>query len=281
MARVGITGAGGLIGTALRRALEDGGDQVVALPRRPEPAQLEGLDAVVHLAGEPVADKGWSDEQKRRIRDSRVEGTRHLVDALGQLQGRPRVLVSGSAIGYYGDRGDELLDEGSTAGGDFLAEVCVAWEEEARRAEALGMRVVCTRTGIVLARQGGALPKLALPFRFFAGGPLGNGRQWMSWIHVEDEVGLIRHALENEAVRGPVNLAAPSPVRNAVMAREVGRALGRPSLVPTPRFALQLVLGQRVEVLLASQRVQPTVAQATGYQFRYPELAPALRDLLG
>ena len=275
-----MTGAGGLIGSALRAALEADGDGVVPLPRRPSSAQLEGLDAVVHLAGEPVADKRWSEAQKREIRESRMMGTRALVEALGELDTKPRVLVSGSAIGYYGDRGDELLDEGSAPGDDFLANVCKDWEAEGQRAEALGMRVVRVRTGIVLAREGGALPKLALPFRLFAGGPLGSGRQWMSWIHLDDEVGLIRHALKNEGVRGAVNLVSPNPVPNAAMAREIGRALGRPSLVPTPRFALKLALGERVEVLVASQRVVPRAAQETGYQFRYPELAPALRDLL-
>lgn len=278
--RVGITGSTGLIGSALRRALEAAGDQVVGLARRPGPEVLDGLDAVVHLAGEPVAERRWSDVQKRRIRESRVLGTRALVDALGQLGTKPRVLIGGSAIGYYGDRGDEMLGEGSAPGDDFLAGVCVDWEAEARRAEGLGIRVVNARTGIVLARQGGALPKLAMPFRFFAGGPLGDGRQWMSWIHVDDEVGLIRHAIAREAVRGPMNLVAPDPVRNALMARGIGRAMRRPSLVPTPRFALRLALGERVEVLLASQRVAPRVAKATGYSFRYPELAPALRDLL-
>jgi uncharacterized protein len=279
--RVGITGSTGLIGTALRRALSSAGDETISLPRRPAASDLEGLDAVVHLAGEPVADKRWTAEQKQRIRESRVEGTRRLVEGLRAGARRPSVLVSGSAIGYYGDRGDEPLEEGSSNGDDFLAEVCAAWESEAQRAEELGVRVVRIRTGIVLAREGGALPKLALPFRLFAGGPLGSGQHWMSWIHIDDQVGLIRHALANTDVRGPINLTAPNPVRNRTMARAIGRTLGRPWIAPAPRFALQLVLGERVDVLLASQRVLPKVAQATGYSFRYPELEPALRDLLG
>lgn len=278
--RVGITGSSGLIGTALRRALAGAGDEAVALPRRPGPTDLAGLNAVVHLAGEPVAEKRWTAEQKRRIRESRVEGTRALVDGLRALDLRPSVLVSGSAIGYYGDRGDEPLDETSRPGTDFLAEVCSAWEAEARRAEELGVRVVPIRTGLVLAREGGALPKLVMPFRFFAGGPLGGGEQWMSWIHLDDQVGLIRHALVNDSLRGPMNLTAPNPVRNRTMARAIGRVLGRPWIAPAPRFALQLVLGERVEVLLASQRVLPKVAEADGYSFRFAELDPALRDLL-
>jgi hypothetical protein len=277
---VGITGSTGLIGTALRRALAAAGDEAVALPRHPARSDLDALDAVVHLAGEPIADKRWSAEQKRRIRESRVEGTHRLVEAMRAGERRPAVLVSASGIGYYGDRGDETLDETSSNGADFLADLCAAWEAEAQRAEGLGVRVVSIRTGVVLAREGGALPKLVMPFRFFAGGPLGSGQQWMSWIHLDDAVGLIRHALTNDAVQGPINLTAPEPVRNRTMARAIGRTLGLPWIVPAPRFALQLVLGERVEVLLASQRVLPKVARATGYSFRYSELEPALRHLL-
>jgi uncharacterized protein (TIGR01777 family) len=301
--RVAITGATGLIGRTLGGRLLSRGDQIVALARdsararsalpdarafawdalsgAPPVEALAGVEAVVHLAGEPIADRAWSAEQKRRIRDSRIDGTRRLVETIGQANPRPRVLISASAIGYYGDRGDEPLDEQSGRGNDFLADLCADWEAEARRAEALGVRVVIPRTGIVLAREGGALPKLALPFRFFVGGPLGTGRQWMSWIHLADEVGLIVHALDHEEVAGPINLVAPNPVPNAAMAREIGRVLGRPSLMPAPTFALKLALGERTDVLLASQRVAPAVAQRTGYAFRFPELAPALRDLLG
>jgi uncharacterized protein (TIGR01777 family) len=300
--KVTITGATGLIGRALAARLIARGDQVVALGRDvgrvaarlpgaralawevgagPPPAEaLEGSDAVVHLAGEPVADHRWSDAQKRRIRDSRVLGTRSLVAGLAAAGARPRALVSGSAIGYYGDRGDEPLDEQSSPGRDFLAGVVSAWEAEASAAERLGMRVVLARSGIVLAREGGALPRLALPFRLFAGGRLGDGRQWMSWIHLEDEVGLLLHALDRDALSGPVNLVAPAAARNAEMARAIGRALGRPALVPAPTLALRLALGERVEVLLASQRVRPAAAEAAGYSFRFAALQPALNDLL-
>jgi uncharacterized protein (TIGR01777 family) len=300
--RVAITGATGLIGAALAERLLARGDEVVALGRdagrvaarlpraralgwdpvagQPPAEAVDGADAVVHLAGEPVADRRWSESQKRRIRESRVLGTRNLVEGLRAASARPSVLVSGSAIGYYGDRGDELLDEQSGPGGDFLAGVVRDWEAEARAAESLGLRVVLARTGIVLAGESGALPKMALPFQLFAGGPLGHGRQWMSWIHRDDEVGLLVHAIDTEPLRGPVNLVAPAPVRNAQMARALGRALGRPSLLPAPALALRLALGERVAVLLASLRVQPRAAEASGYAFRFPELQPALNDLL-
>ena len=290
--RVAVSGASGLLGRALTAALRRRGDEVVVLGRRsadlawdpnlgppPGPA-VEGLDAFVHLAGEPVAARRWSAEQKRRIRDSRVLGTRHAVEGLRAAgRARPATFICASAIGYYGDRGDELLDERSPPGDDFLASVCVDWEAEARRSEELGVRVVNLRTGVVLARQGGALPLLARPFRFFVGGPLGDGRHWVAWIHLDDEVGLMLHALDSTAVRGPINLVAPSPVRNRVFAHALGRVLARPALFPAPRLALSLVLGQRVEVVLASQRARPSVAEATGYRFRFAELETALRDL--
>jgi uncharacterized protein (TIGR01777 family) len=281
--RVAVTGASGLIGRALVAALRARGDTAVEVGRRgpvawdpeggPPPAEVVAVDAIVHLAGEPIAEKSWSDDQKRRIRDSRVVGTRNLVDAINRAELRPSVLVCASGIGYYGDdRGDELLDESATAGDDFLARLCVEWEAEAARAQA---RVVQLRTGIVLAREGGALPPMALPFRLFVGGPLGDGRQWMSWIHIQDHVGLILRAIDDSAIEGPVNAVAPNPVRNAVMARLLGRVLGRPALFPAPSFALRLVLGERAALLLGSLRVRSRVAEG----FRFPELEPALRDL--
>ena len=282
--RVAVTGASGLVGRAVVAALRARGDAVVEVGRRgpvawdpesgPPPPEVTGAEAVVHLAGEPIAAKQWSAAQKRRIRDSRVIGTRNLVEGINRAGTRARVLVSASGIGYYGDdRGDELLDESSSAGDDFLARLCVEWEAEAQRAET---RVVPVRTGIVLAREGGALPPRALPFRLFVGGPLGGGRQWMSWIHLDDHVGLILRAIDDDGVRGPINAVAPSPVRNAQMARALGRVLGRPALLPVPRLALTLLLGERAPLLLGSLRVK----SAVGGTFRVPELEPALRDLL-
>lgn len=282
--RVAVTGASGLIGSALSRALRDRGDEVVEVGRRgpvawdPErgvpPADVVSADAIVHLAGEPIATKRWSTEQKRRIRDSRVVGTRNLVEAINRSGTKPRVLVSASGIGYYGDdRGEELLDERSSAGGDFLARLCVDWEAEARRAET---RTVQIRTGIVLAREGGALPLMALPFRLFAGGPLGSGRQWMSWIHVRDHVGLILRAIDEASIEGPVNSVAPEPMRNAAFARALGRVLARPAILPAPALALRLVLGERAELLLGSLRVRSRLDD----QVRRRELEPALRELL-
>ena len=301
--RVTVSGATGLIGRALIQNLLADGHAVTALVRRPESvgdslgsselaqwdpmigapplSALENADAVVHLAGEPVADNRWNASRKALIRDSRVIGTHNLINGMRSASNPPKILLSGSAIGYYGSRGDELLDESSSNGSDFLANVCVEWESEANAARSLGTRVVALRTGVVLAKNGGALPLIAMPYQFFAGGPLAGGRQWMSWIHIADQVGLIRHALENAEISGPMNLTAPGPVRNARFASVLGKVLGRPSLVPTPRFALQIVLGERVEVLVASQQVLPKVAQRSGYSFRFPELQLALRDLLG
>jgi uncharacterized protein (TIGR01777 family) len=299
---VAVDGATGLIGSVLVHRLLADGDDVTALVRDPARAAgrlgsarlvawdpvaaeapadaLADCDAVVHLAGEPIGDWAWTTDRKRRIRDSRVVGTRNLVAALRRLGRRPRVLVSGSAIGYYGDRGDELLDESSAPGDDFLAQLCRDWEREAMAAEELGVRVVRLRTGLVLANEGGAFPRLVAPFRFFVGGPLGSGRQWMSWIHLDDEIGLIVHCLRDDRMAGALNAVAPSPVRNAAMARAIARILGRPALLPAPGFALRLLLGERVQLLLDSQRVAPRAALAAGYTFRYPTLEPALRSLL-
>ncbi len=297
--RVLVTGATGLVGRALSASLVADGHEVVALSRSDAPAglppgtravkgdpavvgpwleELGRCDACVNLAGEPVAAGRWTAERRRRIRDSRVDATRNLAAAIAR--GGPTVLVNGSAIGYYGPRGDEVLDESSGPGDDFLARVAVDWEAAARPAERRA-RVVLVRTGIVLAREGGALPRLVLPFRLLAGGPIGDGAFWQSWIHLADEVGILRLALEDARASGPMNATAPDPARNRDLARAIGRVLRRPSGLPTPAFAVRAALGEMAEVVLASQRVVPSRALALGYRFRFPLLEPALRDLLG
>lgn len=296
--RVFVTGATGLVGRALVPALAARGDEVLALSRRPAPEGLpprvravqgdparpgawqEALatcDACVNLAGEPVAGGRWTEARKRAIRESRIEATRNVA-AVVAARG-PRVLVSGSAIGYYGSRGDEALDESSRPGDDFLGRTCVEWEAAADAASPRA-RVVKVRTGIVLAREGGALPKLVLPFRMLAGGPVGDGSFWQSWIHLADEVGLLLLALDDARAEGPLDATAPGPVRNRELARAIGRVLRRPSLLPTPALALRVALGEMADVVLASQRVLPAKALALGYRFRFPTIEPALRDLL-
>jgi hypothetical protein len=250
------------------------GDPTVAGPWQDE---LARCDACVHLAGEPVAEGRWTPEKKRRIRESRLRSTENVAAVVGSRA--PAVLVSGSAVGFYGSRGDEVLDESSPPGDDFLAEVSRSWEEAARAAER-SARVVLLRTGIVLARDGGALPKLVRPFRLFAGGPLGDGAFWQPWIHLADEVGLVLLALDDEQARGPMNAAAPEPARNRDLARAIGRVLGRPSALPTPALAVRLAIGEVASVVLASQRAVPKKALALGYRFRFPDLEGALRDLL-
>jgi hypothetical protein len=234
---------------------------------------------LVHLTGEPVAQR-WTPEVKQRIRSSRVDGTRNLVSALAKLSERPRVLVCASAIGYYGSRGDDLLTETSSPGGDFLAQVVVDWERAAGEAEALGIRVVPLRFGVVLGKDGGALPKMLPPFRLGLGGRLSSGQQWMSWIHVDDVIGLIRFALENSAVRGALNATALQPVTNAEFTRELAAALHRPAVFPVPGLALKLLFGEMAEVILGSQRVVPRAALSAGFRFEYPELRGALARLL-
>lgn len=301
--KVGVTGATGFIGRRLCAVLAARGVVITAFTRgverarsalppgvhlvawdpmvRPAPIEaLEGLDAVVHLAGEPVKARRWTPEERRRIHDSRALGTRHLVEGLAGVTSRPRALVSASAVGYYGDRGDERLDESSPPGHDFMAQVCVAWEAEAQRAEALGLRVVRLRSGLVLGSKGGLLQTMALPFRFGLGGTLGGGRQWVSWIHLEDEIGLILHCLEREDVRGPLNATSPQPATNRELTRELGSALGKPALLNVPKLALRLALGEVASMILASQRAYPTKAIETGYRFVFPELRPALAAAL-
>jgi uncharacterized protein (TIGR01777 family) len=301
--RVGVTGATGTIGRALVRALLGRGDEVTVLSRDPDgarrrlgdvqalawpdptaaappPEALAGRDAVVHLAGAPVGQR-WTDEAKRSIRDSRVLGTRHLVDALRRAEPRPGVLVSGSATGWYGPRGDERLDESVPhAHGDFLAEVVAAWEVEAARAEELGMRVVMARTGVVLSESGGALERMLPPFKLGVGGPIAGGRQYMPWIHLDDEVGALLFCLDTEGARGPVNLTAPEPVTNRDFSSALGRVLRRPALAPVPGVAVRLLFGEMASVVTSGHRVVPKRLCELGYRFKHPELEPALRSAL-
>jgi uncharacterized protein (TIGR01777 family) len=296
--RVLISGATGLVGTALGEALLSAGHSVSALVRPGRPASpgsvrwdpaggefdaaaAEGAEAVVHLAGESIASGRWNDRRKAELRSSRVAATRNLVAGLGRMQRKPAVLVSASAVGYYGNRGDEELTEDSPPGRDFLAGLAVEWEAEAARAEAHGIRVVMARFGIILSPRGGALGRMLLPFRMGVGGRLGSGKQWMSWVSLPEVAAILRYAIENPAVRGPVNAVAPHPVRNAEFTRTLGRVLGRPTILPAPAFALRLALGEMADaLLLSSQRVLPQRLAASGYQFRHEELEAALRELL-
>ncbi len=302
--KIALTGATGLIGTALCENLLRDGHQVVALGRDPEkirarlsgveavqwettagppPAEaLETVDAVVNLAGESIASSRWTTSRKQAIRDSRVQGTRHLRKALAASDAKPAVLVNGSAIGFYGDRGEQQLDERSDPGSGFLSDVCRQWEAEALEAESEGIRVVLLRTGIVLSAEGGALQKMLPPFKMFAGGPLGSGKQWMSWIHLADEVGLIREAISNPELSGSLNATSPDPRTNAEFSRALGKALGRPAVLPAPGFALKLLLGEMAQaLLLEGQRVYPQKALDAGFRFQFPKLEEALADLLG
>ena len=246
------------------------------------PAALREVDAVFHLAGEPVVDGRWDTAKKDRILLSRVDSTRALVRAFADLEqsARPRVLVCASAVGIYGSRGDELLTEDSAPAAGFLADVCRAWEEEAARARDLGIRVVSLRIGIVLATEGGALAKMLPLFRLGVGGRLGDGKQWMPWIHIDDIVGLLRFAAANDHLSGPVNAAAPQPVQNVTFTRALGKAVRRPALLPAPAFALRIALGEAANVVLASQHVVPARATDAGYRFVHPTLAGALASLL-
>jgi uncharacterized protein (TIGR01777 family) len=247
----------------------------------PVPARaLRGIDVVFNLAGDPVARGRWTTAKKRRIRDSRVVGTRNLVAALAAADVRPQVLVSASAVGIYGDQGDRECTEESPSGTGFLADVCTQWEREALAAEALGIRVVCARIGIVLARGGGALAQMLLPFRLGVGGRLGSGKQWMPWVHVSDVVGLLLHAARTASIRGPLNVVAPAPVTNADFTRELARVLRRPALLPVPGTALRIAFGEMSEILMASQRVLPRAAERSGYAFLHRQLPGALEAVL-
>lgn len=294
-----ITGATGMLG---RRLVRDLGGDVVALTRDAtraasalsaarlvewdarsllDSATLDGVDTVFHLAGEPVAEGRWTEEKKRRLRDSRTVTTRALVDSLRRATTRPRVLVSASAVGIYGSRGDEILTEDSAPGTGFLADLCRAWEAEARAAAELGIRVVNVRIGIVLAREGGALARMLPLFKAGIAGPLASGSQWMPWLHVDDAIGLLRHAASTASLDGPMNACVPEPVTNREFTRVLGSVVHRPAILPVPRFALRVAFGETAEVVLASQRAVPTRALATGYAFRYTDLREALVDQTG
>ena len=291
-----VSGAGGFIGSALVARLAGEGHQVVRLVRAPRggseivwdpmgralnPGPLEGIEGVVHLAGEPIAEGRWTPSKKASIRVSRVVGTQRLCEALTNMPRPPAVLVCASAIGYYGDRGDETLTEESPSGTGFLAGLCREWEAATSLAAGCGIRVVHARIGIVLSPKGGALKKMLLPFRLGLGGPLGHGRQIMSWISLDDTVGAIRHALITGALRGAANVTAPRPVTNREFSSALGRALSRPAIAPVPAVALRLLFGQLAdEALLSSARVVPAKLQQTGYAFRHPDLDAALRHVL-
>ncbi|MBW3542612.1 MAG: TIGR01777 family oxidoreductase [Planctomycetes bacterium] len=296
--RVLVTGSSGLIGSDLVSFLTTGGHEVVRLVRRQAHAAdeiawqpsggaidrpaLEGFDAVVHLAGENIAGGRWTAKRKARIRSSRVEGTRLLAEALAGLEHKPRVLVCASAIGYYGDRGSEVLDESSSSGDNFLAEVCREWEAAAEPARQAGIRTVHTRFGVVLSAAGGALKQMLTPFKLGAGGKIGSGRQYWSWVAIDDVVGAIHHALMMDSLDGPINVTAPQPVTNREFTKTLGRVLHRPTLLPLPGFAARLALGEMAdELLLASARVVPQKLQDSGYEFRYTDLEAALRHALG
>lgn len=294
-----VSGSSGFVGSALVPFLGTGGHQVVRLVRaRPpegvaavvwdpargvlDPTALEGFDSIIHLAGEGLVQGRWNADRKARIRDSRVVGTRLLAEAVSRLARPPLVFISASAVGYYGDRGDEVLRDDASPGHDYLADVCRAWEEAAGRAAGKGIRLVQHRFGVILSPRGGALRKMLPPFRLGVGGRLGNGRQYMSWITLDDVLGAIEHALQTAALQGPVNTVAPNPRTNAEFTRTLGRVLGRPALFPMPAFAARLAFGEVADaLLLSSQRVAPARLLATGYRFRHPDLEPALRVLLG
>jgi uncharacterized protein len=292
--KVTVTGGSGRIGTRLVERLRERGDEVTTLSRTPsspgvvawqpeqEPAPasaLAGRDAIVHLAGEDVAQR-WSDDAKRRIRSSRERGTRNLVAGVAAADPRPRVLVSASAVGYYGAHGDEELDERSPAGDDFLAQVCVIWEREAQHAAVHGLRVVNVRTGVVLDAAGGALARMLPFFKLGVGGPVAGGRQYMSWIHVDDVVGVYLAALDGDDWSGPVNASAPEPVTNRTFSKALGKALRRPAFAPVPALAVRVLYGEMAEIVTTGQRVLPRRAQELGYAFAHPDLDEALRAAL-
>ena len=302
MANVLVSGATGFIGSRVCTVLHEQGDTVHVLSRNPTRAQTKlqsaravygwnpeteklpseatsDVKAVVHLAGETIAGR-WNAEKKRRIRDSRILSTRNLVESFAGVSPKPDVLVCASAIGYYGDSGDEHFTEMSPAGTDFLAEVCQEWETEAQKADAFGIRVVMVRIGLVLGIGGGLLTQVLPPFKMGVGGILGSGRQWMSWIHVDDAVGIVLHALENEEIRGPLNATAPAPVRNVEFTKTLGTVLRRPTLFPVPTFGLRLMMGEFADFVVLSQNVLPEKTEVSGYEFRYRTLEPALRNLL-
>lgn len=294
-----VSGASGLIGSALCRSLRADGHRVIELVRRPvvgeadavewdptvghlDASTLEGVDAVVHLAGAGIGDKRWTEDRKRVVLESRTRGTALLAESLASLQAKPSVLVSGSAIGYYGHRGDDVVTEQTPPGAGFISRICVEWEAAAQPAVDAGIRTAFIRTGIVLAPEGGAFGKLLPLFKLGLGGKMGGGREWWSWISLDDEVRAIRFLLDNP-VEGPVNLTAPSPARNAEITRALGEVLHRPTFLTVPSFGPKLLLGSELaeSLLFMSQRIEPTVLQGYGFEFRHPEITAALRDVLG
>jgi uncharacterized protein (TIGR01777 family) len=289
-----ITGGRGFIGRALSRKLRDSGHNVVITTRKQSdseeeltwnthdiipPETMSRFTTVVNLVGEPVAPARWTEEKKERILSSRVKSTRAFVDSMRSIDPRPKVLISASAIGYYGPHGDEYVTEDTPPASDFLADVCIQWEAEAMKAEEMGVRVVLIRIGGVLESDGGALPAMAIPFRFFVGGPIGQGKQWFSWIHRDDVVGMIHHALENKAVSGPLNATAPNPVTNREFSTALGRALHRPSCFTVPGFVVKLTLGELGSVMLTGQRVIPEKALKAGYRFKFSDVNDALKAI--
>ena len=285
--KVAITGSHGLIGSALVASLESDGHDAIRVPRdaqgRIDTSALDGAEAVVHLAGESIGSKlRWNDQHKRKVRQSRVDGTRRVAQAIALMEVKPRVLVSASAIGYYGNRGDEVLDEHAGVGDGFLAELCLAWEASTGAAADAGVRVVRIRSGVVLSPRGGLLPKLLLPGRFGLGARLGSGRQWMSWITLEDEVRAIRTLLDDDSISGGVNVATPNPVTNAALTKAIGRALHRPAFLMVPAAALRIALGSESanETVLTSQRIDPAVLRRAGFEFDDPEIEAALHKIL-
>jgi uncharacterized protein (TIGR01777 family) len=301
--KVVVTGATGTIGSAVVRALQQRGDEVTVLSRdrararerlgdvdahewadpKSEPAPagaLEGRDAVVHLLGEPIAQR-WSSAAKREIDESRRLGTRNLVEGLRATEARPSVLVSQSAVGYYGPRGDEPLDEDAPPGSDFLARVVVAWEDEARKAEELGMRVAIARTGVVLSQDGGALEKMLPPFKLGVGGPVAGGKQYVPWVHMDDVVGVILFALGHDQASGPLNATAPEPVTNKELSKALGRVLHRPAFAPVPALAVKALYGEMATIVITGQRAVPKRLRELGYTWKRPDLESALRDATG
>ncbi|HKW89135.1 MAG TPA: TIGR01777 family oxidoreductase [Candidatus Acidoferrales bacterium] len=297
-----VSGSSGFVGTALCASLRREGHTLGRLTRsgsitasgyadeaiRWEPptgsldlAAMEAADAVVHLAGASIASGRWTQAKKELLRASRIDSTRHLVGGIAKLKHKPRVFICASAIGYYGDRGHEILTESSAPGNDFLSRLCVEWEAAASEAERIGIRVVMLRFGIILDAHGGALPRILLPFRFGAGGRLGSGKQWMSWIALEDVVAIIHHAIGNDSLRGPMDTVSPNPITNIEFTKIVAKVLHRPALFPAPRFALRLALGEMADALLfSSQRVIPEKLAELRYSFRHPDLQEALRSIL-
>lgn len=298
--RIAITGATGFIGRPLCRMLVEAGHDLVVLSRRPhkvtglpsgssaaffdfahalDPAALEGADAVIHLAGENLAAKRWTEQVKQSLLENRTKGTENVARA-ARASGSVRTFVSASAVGYYGDRGAEPLTEDSAPGSDFLAHLCLQWERSAKCVRAAGIREVSARMGVVLHPEGGALAKMLLPFRMGVGGTVAHGEQYMSWVHRTDACRLLVHALESNGIEGALNVTAPQPVTNREFTKALGRALHRPTLMPLPGFALKAVFGEMATVLLGSQRVLPQRAESTGFTFQFPTLAEALDDLL-